>query len=96
MQETERGRRTHVCHHSRVYALQRATHGPEREQHFTATTAAAQHHLQPITQLQDPLERKPSVHTTTRSMDRRLRTSNRTVPIATGHPANHEVPVSPQ
>jgi hypothetical protein len=40
-QETEKGRRTNVCHHSRVYALQRATLRPEREHHFTATTSSS-------------------------------------------------------
>jgi hypothetical protein len=42
------------------------------------------------------MERKTSEYTTIRRMDQRLRTSNRTVPIATRHPANHEVPASPQ
>jgi hypothetical protein len=39
----------------------------------------------------------PSVHTTTRRMDQRLRTRNRAVPIANGRdPTNHEVPASQQ
>jgi hypothetical protein len=79
-----RERRTKVCHRSRLYALQRSTLRPEPEQqYFTATTAAAPHHLRPSTRLQHPRERRMSACTTSRSMDQRLRTSDRTVPIAT-------------
>jgi hypothetical protein len=69
-----RRRRTKVCHRSSVYALQRATRRHEPEH---------QHHLRPTARLQRPMERRTSACTTSRSMDQRLRTSDRTVPIAT-------------
>jgi hypothetical protein len=77
----------------RKYATAAAcTHFSVQRIGLNRNTAAAQHHLRPTTRLQHPMERRTSACTTSRSMDQRLRTSDRTVPIATAIQPTRQCP----